>query len=403
MITNRNPAFLSLFLLISFGSVSAVLFTPALPEISMYFGVTHHAAEITVTLFLIGYAVGQLLYGPLANAYGRKPALYIGIILEIVSALVCVLSGYLHAFWLLVVARLFMALGASVGLKMSFTLVADCYNAAASTRIISHLMMAFAITPALGIALGGFLTQHFGWQSCFYFLALYGIFLLYLTYRMQETATIMDRNALKLSNILDKYTRKLKNRQLLLSAAIMGSGTSIVYVFAAFAPFLTIQWMHMSPSEYGLWNLLPPIGTITGAQLSAFLVKKLRPINAILFGLVIMFAGTLLMLMAFALHALLAIWLFLPLAIIYFGMAFVYANASTLAMQSVQDKSSASAMMNFINMSIATLSVLLIGFISHQSSLLLPLFYGMLILLAFSLFIGLLRNNTSYDVQKERV
>jgi predicted MFS family arabinose efflux permease len=278
-----------------------------------------------------------------------------------------------------------MALGASVGLKMSFTLVADCYAPEESTKIISNLMIAFAITPGLGIAAGGFLTQHLGWQSCFYFLALYGVFILYLTYRMPETAKTIDRNALKLSNIFYKYTRKLKNIQLMLGAALMGCSTAFVYLFAALAPFVAMQEMHLNPSEYGLWNLLPPIGIILGSQLSAYLAKHLRAIHAIILGITIMLFGVSLMLIAFMFHMLLAIWLFFPLTIIYIGMSFVFANASTLSMQTVQDKANASAMMNFINMGIATLSVLLIGLIPTQSILLLPLTYGILILIAFVL------------------
>lgn len=277
MLTIKKPSFLLLFLLISFGSVSAVLFTPALPQISVYFDISNSAAQLTITLFLVGYAVGQLLYGPLANGLGRKKALYIGIGLEIISSLICVLSASLHTFWLLVLARLMMALGASVGLKMSFTLVADCYTPEETTRVISNLMIAFAITPGLGVALGGFLTQHFGWQSCFYFLAFYGVFLFYLTYRMPETATVIDHNALKLSNIFYKYTRKLKNKQLLLGGSLMGCATAFVYLFAALAPFIAMQRMHLNPSEYGLWNLLPPIGIITGSTISARLSNVFVP------------------------------------------------------------------------------------------------------------------------------
>jgi hypothetical protein len=100
--------------------------------------------------------------------------------------------------------------------------------------------------------------------------------------------------------------------------------------------------------------------------------------------------GIAIMLIAFALHLLLAIWLFLPLTVIYVGMSFVFANASTLAMKAVQDKSTASAMMNFINMGIATLCVLLISLIPMQSVLLLPITYGILILFA-AIFTFILR------------
>ena len=165
----------------------------------------------------------------------------------------------------------------------------------------------------------------------------------------------------------------------------MGCATAFVYVFAALAPFIAIQRMHLNPSEYGLWNLLPPIGIISGSQLSAYLAKHMRSIRAIFWGLAIMLLGIILMLLTFAWQIQLPIWLFFPMIIIYIGMSFVFANASTLAMQTVKDKSSASAMMNFINMGIATLSVLLIGLISVQSILLLPLTYLVLILFAFIL------------------
>lgn len=106
-------------------------------------------------------------------------------------------------------------------------------------------------------------------------------------------------------------------------------------------------------------------------------------------GLSIVLLGVIMMLFAFALQMLLAIWLFLPLAIIYIGMSFLFANSSTLAMQTAQDKSSASAMMNFINMGIATLCVLFISLIPMKSVLLLPFAYGILTLISFLLALNL--------------
>lgn len=394
MLTRNKPTFILLFLLISFGSIAAVLFTPALPQISNYFHISSNTAQLTITLFLVGYTVGQLLYGPLANGYGRKIALYIGILLEIVSSLLCVLAGSAHMFWLLLLGRLCMALGASVGLKMCFTLVAHSYSEK-STTIISHLMIAFAITPSLGVAIGGFLTQHLNWQSCFYFLALYGMFLLYLVYRMPETAATIDRNALKFSTIYENYVDKLRNKTLIVGGAMMGCSTAFVYVFATLAPFIAMQQMHLNPSQYGLWNLLPPIGILCGSQLSAYLAKKLSTIDAILFGTSIILMGALLILFAFLVHMLQPIWLFLPLIIIYIGMSFVFANASAFAMHKTQDKSTASAMMSFINIGIATLTVLIVGLLPTKSVLVLPLTYLILSLFIFLLYLFANTNQTA--------
>lgn len=392
MLIEKKPSFLILFLLISFGSVNAVLFTPALPQISTYFTINNNIVQLTITLFLVGYTVGQLLYGPLSNRYGRKIALYMGIILQIIASILCILSANLHAFWLLVTARLLMAVGASVGLKMSFTLVADSYPPEQATKTISQITIAFAVAPGLAVALGGFLTEHIGWQSCFYFLGLYGAYLLYLTYRMPETIDTLDYEALKISKIGYKYLRKLKNIQLIIGSLIMGCCTAIVYIFAALAPFIAMDLMHLHPSQYGLWNLLPPIGGIIGSQLSASFSKCLSSIQAIFLGISINILGLIIMIIAFTLHSLLPIWLFLPLLIIYMGISFIFANASTVVMQAVQDKSSGSAMMNFINMGLATFSVLLIGLITTQSSLLLAFIYSILIGLVLLLTMGLLKN-----------
>jgi DHA1 family bicyclomycin/chloramphenicol resistance-like MFS transporter len=140
-------SFFILLPLISFASVNAVLFTPALPDITHFFAIKASLAQQTITWFLIGYALGQLVYSPMANRYGRKPALYVGIGLQIISSLACVLAGVLHVFWLLVIARFLQALGSGVGLKMSYTLLNDCYEPKVAGQKISYLMLAFAITP----------------------------------------------------------------------------------------------------------------------------------------------------------------------------------------------------------------------------------------------------------------
>src|SRR5471030_3210138 len=106
-----NLPFITLIMLISFASVNAVLFTPALPNIAHFFSITHAAAQQTITWFLIGYALGQLVYGPLANRFGRKPALYGGISLQIVSSLLCALSAAMHEYALLILGRFMLALG----------------------------------------------------------------------------------------------------------------------------------------------------------------------------------------------------------------------------------------------------------------------------------------------------
>lgn len=368
----KKPSFFLLFLLISFGSVTAVLFTPALPQIQQDFHVTENQTQLTVTLFLVGYTLGQLLYGPLANGLGRIKALYIGVILEIISCFLCLVSGWMHAFWLFVAARLFMALGASSGLKMTFTLISDCYDAQECRRLIAHLMIAFAITPGIGIALGGYLSSCFDWQSCFVALGIYGCLILELVSRTSETAKIIEKTALMPSLIYKKYRQKICSFSLWTGGLLMGVGGACIYIFAALAPFICEQYLHLNPKQYGLWNLLPPIGIIIGSQASAYFSKKYTIKKIICVGLIIALFGSFLMFLSMLFQQWTPIFLFMPLVIVYIGTSFIFGNASTLAMQTEEDKSTASAIMNFINMGLSTTCVFLFSYLPFQNPLILP-------------------------------
>lgn len=360
--------------MISFASVNAVLFTPALPEITGFFSISNNTAQQTITWFLIGYTFGQLIYGPIANRFGRKPALYIGVGLQILSSLLCVVAGVMHLYFLLIVGRFLLALGSGVGLKMTFTLVNECYNPKVASQKISYLLLAFAITPGLGIALGGVLTSYFGWTSCFYASALYGLLLFILIMKLPETQKILDYRAFEIRHLLTHYWMQFKNIQLVVGGLLMGSVTCFIYSFAAIAPFLTNKYFAMNSTEYGYANLLPPIGLLMGSLLSAQLVKKysLKMIMAI--GILFTALGALSMLILISFHLGAIYSIFIPTIIIYFGLCFVLANASAIAMSHTKDKAHGSAVMNFINMGFATCVVLGMEFISINLFLLPILF-----------------------------
>lgn len=371
--------FFTLLLLISFASVNAVLFTPALPSIAHFFGIGEDTAQQTITWFLVGYALGQLVYGPIANRFGRKPALYAGIILQIISSLLCVLAGIIHEYWLLVVARFMLALGSGVGLKMTFTLVNECYEPKIASQKISYLMLAFAITPGLSVALGGILNTYYGWKSCFYAGAVYGFTLLFLVTRLPETLKTLHLNALEMKHLLHGYSSQFKNIQLITGGLLMGSATCFVYVFAAVAPFIAINIFGFTSSEYGLANILPPIGLILGSIVGARLAQKYSLDLIIRRGILIASLGTVVMFVAILLHVPLLFSLFLPMIVIYFGLCFIMANASTIAMSHVHDKAHGSAVMNFINMGLATLVVLSISLFPMQALLLPAIYIGLCI------------------------
>lgn len=387
---------MTLVMMISFASVNAVLFTPALPQITEYFHVSASSAQITLTIFLIGYSLGQLIYGPVANRFGRKNALFIGISIQIIAAILCGISSPTHSFTLLVVSRLLLALGSCVGMKMTFTMVGESYTQVTGAEILSYAMLAFAISPSIGTTIGGYLAESFGFASCFYFLALYGVVVAFFVMQLPETLIHKDKNALKLKTIVTKYKKEL-NLKLVSYALIMGLATALVYLWAAISPYLAINVLNASEKQYGLWNLIPSIGMLIGFILSAKLVRIFNPLKNIFLGVVIAIIGSGLMFGFFLAGIITLSSLFLPMIIIYIGEAIILNNSSSSATYAASDKSNASALLNFINMGIATISVILATTSTNTNIVFTPIiFFIILIIITILTTFVYLQNKNTY-------
>lgn len=384
--SDKKPQFLILLLLVSFGSVGAVLFTPALPAIQQFFHVSVGQSQMTMTSYLIGYALGQLPYGPLANAYGRKKTLYFGLWLSIIGSLLCAFSAIFGSFGTLIFARFLQALGATVGLKISYTMVADTYEQADATRIISRFILAFAIGPGIGIAIGGLLTEWINWQSCFYFLALFGIAMLYISRKLPETAKSIDRGHLKILSVIEGYRSTLSNSILVICSFMMGCGGALIYIFGSKAPFIGIDIIGLSPAKFGIYNLIPPIGLIIGSFLASALIGRFAVMKIIKWTTIGSMLALMTMLFPFAISGPTAMSLFLPMALIYVSQAIGYANISSYGLSTAKNKSNASAVFNFLNIGTIVVSVFLSEFIFPESALAMPLFFLFFLLLMFFLW-----------------
>ena len=223
-------------------------------------------------------------------------------------------------------------------------------------------------------------------MSCFYASAIYGVILLLLTTRLPETLARLDKNAFNVHHLLAAYRAQFKNIFLVSGGILMGACTGVVYMFAAAAPLIAINLFGMSTAEYGLANLLPPVGLALGSMSSAKLTEHYSLTTMIKIGIVIATLGSLLMMAAILLH--LSVWwsLFVSMIIIYFGLSFVMANASAFAMSHVKDKAHGSAVMSFINMGFATVLVLSLGYLPLTTHVLPSMYIVLAVLMLLTSF-----------------
>jgi MFS family permease len=348
-----------LMLLISFGSVAAVAFTPGLVELATAFHLSESATNASISWYLAGYCLGQLFYGPLINYLGSKPTIRLAATIEIAANCGVIYSATIHNYSLFLICRLIMAIGAGGGLTLAFALARELSPTdKGAAQLISLLSIAFALTPGIGVFIGGILVDSFGWVSPFYMLIGYGLIILMMCSGMPELIQKRDHTALALRKLVTNYKSEL-NLTLINGGLLVAAATATIYTFASLGPQIAIKFIGLTPKQYGSFNFLPVAGMIVGSLLSHRLAASVRIVNIIKCGLLIAGAGSALLYASLTYYPHSALALFAPVMIIYIGLSLVFSHASTLGLSQASSKSNASALLSFINLSGALGVVLL--------------------------------------------
>lgn len=370
----KKPHLLTLMFLSAFASMGAVLMMPALPEISAHFGIHTSTTQSAVTFFLLGYAVGQLIYGPLANRFGRKKAIHVGIVIATIGSIFSIVSSSLESFHLLVWGRFFEAVGSSAGLAVSVAMINDFYFEEDTRRIMGLLMLAFAIIPGLAIAIGGALVQFLHWQSCFYFLLLYGLMLIIPAMLLPETNLAPDVSALKYDHLLKNYFKHFKIKKLMGFSVITGFSGACIYVFGAEGPFIGIHLLHIQPAIYGILALTPYLGVLAGSIIVVRLSKR-NPLSVFKLAFCFELIASIIMFTLFAFHLILLPTMLIPMGLFCIGHPIIAATMVSLSMHQTDDKSNGSAVVNFTSICVPVLMTFLLTAIHSQHAIVMPIIF----------------------------
>lgn len=374
------PRILILLLLFTFANFIGLLITPALPDIAEHFNLHEEMGTWIMALFLVGYAVGQLFYGPVGNRFGRKPAISLGMSLALLGTILCYFSG---EFWVFAIGRVIQAIGGAVGLQVGFTIIGDLNKEGQATRALATLSAAFGIMPGVAIATGGYITEFYGAGGCFIFLGIYTCFLWIICQALPETAPELHRDALKLKNISRHYGKQFKDPYLVLYAFLAGIASSLLYLFTTLSPYLGIVSLGLSPEMFGYWALLPTLGFLCGAFISRTTSYKYHPRINIISGILIILVASLVLSFTFATGYMSVFTLFVPAVFLFLGSNLIWSNALSKGLMGAHDKANASSVMQFINMGTATVAVFIIQGFNPTSIMLFPACLGVLLVIMF--------------------
>lgn len=232
-----------------FASISTDLYLPAMPAMQ---GALHASAgtiELTISGYLIGFSLGQLLWGPIGDRFGRRLPVAIGLALFIVGSAGCAMADSAQAMigW-----RVVQAAGACASVVLARAMVRDLYAGARAAQMMSTLMTVMAVAPLVGPSLGGLILQVASWHAIFWFLVGVGLATLAALYALPETLPPARRSREPLSRALGRYAMLLKQPRLLGYAGAGGFFYGGMYAYIAGTPFAYIDYHHVLPQHYGL-------------------------------------------------------------------------------------------------------------------------------------------------------
>lgn len=379
----KKPQIAILFFLISLANVLGVLYTAALPSLTDYFHITKADAQQTISFYLIGGLLAQAVYGPVAKAIGRKPAIYLGCSLALLGSAVCLISIYIHSFSLILFGRGLTAFGAGCGVILTSTLLADAFSYQEQKKILSYLMSAFAIFPAIGITIGGFITEYVSWQGCFYFMLLYSLFVSGLCVLLPETAKDKGSHHLHPLRVAKAYFKQFSHLLPTLYALMVACASITLYTFSAEAPFIAKNQLQITPNRFGLYNLIPNIGLLVGGIASAHLSHRISSKTLLLIGGCGFFLFSAAMWIFFDVGFINVLTLFGIPMLVFFVTPIILSHGQAASVSISEDKVYASSSVGILQYFWMFLIITCLGFFPPENASALPIVYscsGLLIL-----------------------
>ena len=331
-----------------------------------YFRTTEGEVQLTLASFFLGFALGQSLYGPVADRFGRKPPIYVGMFVYVVSSAACAFAASVHE---LTGFRLLQAVGACAGAVMSRAMVRDLFPVEETRRVYSALILVMGVSPLVAPLLGSYLLLWLGWKAIFLSVATAGTLALVGVYfRVPET--LPAAQPLSMSYVLKTYRELLADRFFLGSTLATGFSSGGMFAYIAGAPFVFINLFGMRPDRFAWLFGLNAAAVVIGAQVNGRVLHGHAPErlmrNAAFVQAV---AGVLLISAAFT-GAGGMLGLAVPLFLYMSAIGFVFPNAVAIALANHgRIAGMASALLGTLQFSMAGVAVLVLGAINSTTAL----------------------------------
>ncbi len=360
--TPRTPSTFGLVVLLgamaALGAVTIDLYLPSLPEVAIDLGTTEARTQLTITGVLVGSALGQLVVGPLSDAFGRRKPAAVGFCVYVVATLLCAIAPNLPT---LVAFRVLSGVGASAGAVIGMAVIRDLFVGPAAARLQSRLVLVIGVAPLFAPTVGGAIAAHTGWRPVLALLSVAGLAVLLAVWlRLPETrpeltdtpaqalaederAPVTPPRRGRVRRTFTGYGVLLRDRRFLAFAAMPGLALATIMAYVSTSPFVLKDGFGLSSTGFALFFAVNGTALIGGTQLNAGLVERFGSakllrvgvLAALVFGLALtvsLLSGTD-QLLLFA----------VPLYLLLLALGLIMPNAVTLGLEPYGDSAGAAA------------------------------------------------------------
>lgn len=345
----RTTPALPLLVAIAMASPLALnAFVPAMPDAARALNADISTIQLTFTAYLLTLAFGQLISGPLADFFGRRPVLLVGLGLHVAGS--C-LAASADGVMLLVAGRVLQALGGSTAMVLARTIILDVHGRAGAAGRMGYVVMAIAIAQSIAPALGGYINLWGGWNAIFYLSILMGGLVWLLALRLLPETCAERSDDLRLGRVLRSYGGVLGSGQYLGYALSTTFIATAFYLFVGSAPYIVVDQLGGDSADFGTWFLAVSLAFMLGSFCSTRLASRFNVDQMVLLGNGLSLLGAAALVVLAWWEALSFASLFLPMALVTFGRGLSQPNAQSAAISCAPGAAAtASGLMGFIQL-----------------------------------------------------
>ncbi len=367
---SSSPFFLILILglLSAIGPLSIDMYLPAFPSIAKGLHTSVSTVMLSLSSFFVGISVGQLLYGPLLERFGRKTPLYFGLSVYAISSLACAMATSVET---LICFRFLQALGGCVGMVASRAMVRDLFEVKDNAKVFSTLMLVVAVSPIIAPTLGGFISANFGWRYIFWILiVVIALIIAGIYFLLPESKKPDTTYSLKPKSILSGFAVIIKHPQFgvyTFTGAVAYAG---LYAYISGSPYVFMEVFKVTEQHYGWIFAIVAAGLIGSSQLNSVLLKKYTSEQIIKVTLSVQ--GVIgIVLVSTSLFGFSELYSTIVLVFLFLCcQGFLFPNASALSMAPFgHNAGNASALMGFIQMSVGAFMSAMVSVLHNESTL----------------------------------